>query len=370
MATQVALSSINEELAAEGLRLIGFTDFKPLEADKQRLEQWQQKGFFADMSYMNRPSGLLSDPKNLLPEGISIISVAMDYGSPNPHQSCPVGYGKVARYAWGTDYHIVFKEALNRVANKFNKLGQTRAFTDAVPLLERAIANRSSVDGFIGKNTLFIQRKVGSLFFIGEILCGFEIFNDQKQTLEQNLGCKTCTNCQSNCPTGALDSAYTLDSSKCISYLTIEHRKNFNDHQIKQVNDWVFGCDICQQVCPFNFVAIKKKVKPHSDLKNLPIIDNGLISIDSILKISSDIEFKKHFGSSAILRTKRKGLIRNALAVSINQGYLPEVSLIKNLLNDKDLIVSKSASQFVLLSKDIHPSLNTVLNQALDVCKL
>jgi epoxyqueuosine reductase len=319
---EITYQEISEILTEYNLKLIGHTDTTSLEIDKQRLSDWQQNGFAAGMEYMKRDPALLSNPSVLFPEAKTVLSISLDYGS-EPHLPVQLGYGQVARYAWGRDYHNVFKEVLSIVSDRLKVFGEVRFYSDAVPLLERALAARTG-GAFIGKNSLAIIPKQGSLFLMAEIFCSFKITPPNNQPISQNKKntCGTCTRCISNCPTNAIVTDYVVDAGKCISYLTIEHRGAFTKEQSSMIGDWVFGCDICQDVCPYNFVSLKKKRLGSTILKwietNKPRFQQ--LNLEEILSFKTNRQFEDFFQGSPILRARRSGLQRNARAVLLNQG--------------------------------------------------
>jgi epoxyqueuosine reductase len=317
------LQEIAEILSTCGLKVVGITDASTLEQDRNALMQWQAQGFAAGMEYMKRDPALLADPRALLPHAQTVISLALDYGA-EPAPPPRHGYGRVARYAWGRDYHLVFKEALALLAEKLTQFGTVRFFADAVPLLERALAARTS-GAFIGKNTLAIVPKVGSFFFLAELLCDFEIIlpTDRSPLVPRQMkACGSCTQCMTQCPTGALVAPYSLDARRCISYLTIEHRGAFTEAQATWIGDWIFGCDICQDVCPYNFVSLKKKRPAHALLQwldtNRPRFQQ--LCLEEVLALKTNRDFEQFFEGSPILRARRAGLQRNARAVMKNQS--------------------------------------------------
>ncbi len=353
MQIEVSFFDIVEIANRFNLRVIGVTDCSELSKDKQYLELWQSNKYFAGMEYMARDSSLLSNPSNLILDKenskldkieYSVISLSLDYPSCSINEP-ENGYGKIARYAWGDDYHIVFKELLESLSKELKKFGYLRSFTDSVPLLERALANRGSKNTFIGKNSMLIEPKIGSMFFIGEIICGFKIKNIPTAE-NKNYSCKTCTKCINACPTNAIVSEKVVDANKCISYLTIEHKNLFSEDQISMIGNWIFGCDICQEVCPFNYALIKNSKRLNSILGNNSLINKGLISIDKILSINSNESFNILFKRSPIKRTKRRGLIRNALAVALNQNYRINNEIRESLLNDSDAMVKELITQY------------------------
>lgn len=292
-------------------------------ADFKRLTNWQKSGYYGEMKFMSRDPDLFVDVEHFLQNARSVISFFANYHGTSRVELKP-GWGRVARYAWGEDYHHVLKDrARNFISRVADFLGVkksdicSRIFTDAVPFLERALARESKL-GFIGKNTMLITPRIGSFTFLGEIFWNIDIVEDGSYLDFTNRGkarCGTCSRCLSACPTDAFVSPYVLDARKCISYLTIEKKTAFSLKEAKSIGDWIFGCDICQDVCPFNHQG------------NLPSLiaefgsANGAseaLELKSILEIDSQQQFKRRFANTALSRAGRDALLRNALAVASN----------------------------------------------------
>ena len=313
---------------SSGLSLVGVVSRLDAESvlkkEKKRLEAWQDKGFAADLDYMKRPGELFCDLDGFLPGTRSVISLAVSYYSPLDHQP-KQGFGRVARCAWGKDYHRVLKKRLkNFIAGltetlSFGEEIRCRQFSDAVPLLERALFS-STGSGFIGKNTMMIVPGVGSWTFVAELLTNIEVQESRSlgPVIKEGQDCGTCTNCLVACPTKAFEEEYSLNAGKCISYLTIEKKNSFSDWEQQAVEDWVFGCDVCQEVCPFNHAGISES----EDEKFAP--SNGVgpwLNLDQALSINSKEDFLHFFAGTPLLRAGRDGLIRNAAAVVANQQF-------------------------------------------------
>lgn len=314
--TSLVMQSLqNQELArlaiSAGLDIHSMQSIPNLAADQQRLQQWQEKGHAADMRFMQYPPHVYTDLQMLLPSAKSVVSFAIAYPR---EQAQPVeaGYGKVARYAWEEDYHQVLPIRMEAfVKNVEQYLGrkiQYRILVDAAPLLERAVASQAKL-GFVGKNTLLIRKKFGSFFFLAELLWNLECLQPVEQS-EQG-SCGSCQKCQQACPTQALQ-PYELNANRCISYLTIEKKGPFTAWERQAIGEWIFGCDICQEVCPFNGVPIRNRIsKPKYPF-------GPVLSLEEIFHIRSQREFLERFHGSAITRARKSGLMRNALAVAAN----------------------------------------------------
>ncbi len=251
--SKTAISKKLKELALEaGFDAVGISNVESLERERSYLEHWLSKGFHADMGYMERNMDKRSDPAKLVEGARSVISVLLNYFPEK--QLGEDSHYKISKYAYGTDYHFVIKDKLRLLMDfiEENFPGTPmQAFTDSAPVLDKSWALRSGL-GWMGKHSLLINKKIGSFFFIGEIICGLELEPDSP--MEKDY-CGTCTRCIDACPTEAITEAYVLDASRCISFLTIESKGEVPDELKPKLNNWIFGCDICQDVCPWNSKA-------------------------------------------------------------------------------------------------------------------
>jgi epoxyqueuosine reductase len=305
------LELIKETAARFGFDSVATTSVDALTTDGQRFREWLDKGYHAGMAYMARNPELQSNPADLFDGARSIITLAISYSG---SQIDNANGGRVARYAWGQDYHNVVKDKLRLMVEELErKLGrsiQARSFVDAVPLLERAAARRAGL-GFQGKNTMLIRRRAGSYFFIAEILSNLEL--EDTQSIRGTCG--TCTRCIEACPTSAITEPYQIDSNLCIAYLTIENREGVPVELRSKIGDWIFGCDICQEVCPFNRFASTSIIDEF-----MPQQGGGTrLDVVEILQLDSDDAFRLKFKRTPLLRAKRRGLVRNAIVVAGNQ---------------------------------------------------
>jgi epoxyqueuosine reductase len=286
---------------------LGFDDcsFSPtnrLDEDAEKVENWLKDGFHGEMGYMERNREKRYDPRKLVENTKTIVTVLFNY-FPEEKLVESNNY-KIAKYAYGKDYHLVIRERLQELVTfieEFTGKLETRVFTDSAPILDRAWAEKSGL-GFIGKNTCLIHPKKGSFFFIGHAFLPVRI---EKEIIPVTDYCGTCTRCIDACPTGALAETHRLDARKCISYLTIEHKGDLPEKLKPQFHNWIFGCDICQDVCPWNRFST-----PHKEL--LFTLSDNLKAMrkkdwDHLSKEKFDQLFKK----SAIKRTKYTGLHRN-----------------------------------------------------------
>lgn len=321
-----------------GLTVVGYAGVSASKKAKNSLRLWQEAGFAGSMNYMNREVELLSEATRLLPSAKSVLMFSLHYDS-SPHPPLKPGYGRVARYAWGRDYHSVMREKLKNLLTLINDSSiEARVFSDSVPLLERAFGKEAGL-GFVGKNTLLIRPRTGSFFFLGEIVWNAEVVGDFP-IIEESCG--SCERCLKGCPTDAFVAPYSLDARKCISYLTIEKRGMLNFEERRAIGEWVFGCDVCQDVCPYNHTPIKESregaMEFSDDLGVGPLLD-----LKHLLSIKTDEEFLNEFGRSPITRAGRNGLIRNAICVAVNTKAKDLRPQILDCLSDSSEIIRSHA---------------------------
>jgi epoxyqueuosine reductase len=331
---------LGEKARAAGFDLVGVTGAEPLTKGGERLERWQEAGMAADMGYMHRPAELLSNPRRLQKSARSVVSLGVSY-YPGEHPQNLEGGGRVARYAWGKDYHLAIKDRLRELRSALeDALGcriKARAFTDAVPLLERSAAQHAGL-GFFGRNSCIINGEIGSYFFIADLIVDQEIEPDAEGTGT----CGRCTRCMSACPTGAIKAPGLVDARLCISYLTIENRGAIPRELRGAVGDWAFGCDVCQEVCPYN--KRKATVSRWPEFSK----DSGAgpyLKIAEVLDIRSDEEFEDHFGGTPLTRPGRAGLLRNCCVAAGNLGLREFVpALVRCLREDGSTLVRGHAA--------------------------
>lgn len=273
-----------------------------LEEEAPRLEKWLNQNHHGKMGYMENHFDKRLDPRLLVDDAKSVISLTLNY-FPKEVQTDP-NAPKISKYAFGTDYHLVIKDKLFQLLEFINEhIGAVsgRAFVDSAPVLDRAWAKRSGI-GWVGKNSNIISKKSGSFFFLAELIVDLELEYDQPFATDH---CGTCTKCIDACPTDAILSPFIIDAKKCISYLTIELKdeipSNFND----KMENWMFGCDICQDVCPWNRFSV-----PHQEPLFQPKENLLQMKKDDWLDITEEV-FQAIFKNSAVKRTKFKGLTRN-----------------------------------------------------------
>jgi epoxyqueuosine reductase len=293
--------------AAElGFSEIGIARAELLNEEEKHLRQWFALGFHASMQWLERDSGKRIDVTNILPNAKSVVCVALNYYTPDQHSANPA-LGKISRYAWGDDYHLVLTKRLEDLY-EFMKLEipdlAGKIYVDTGPVMDKVWAARAGI-GWLGKHTNIITRKFGSWVFLGEILIDAELEYD---TPLVDL-CGTCTACLDACPTQAIVQPYLLDANKCISYLTIEHRGELPKEIVTNFHNWIYGCDICQDVCPWNRFQ-KETEEPAFQ----PREENIAPKLTELAGLSQD-EFSQRFRKSPMKRTKHSGLTRNAKAI-------------------------------------------------------
>jgi len=322
-----------------GFDLVGVTDAEPLREGGERLREWQEAGMAADMGYMHRPVALLSNPKRLQKSARSVVSLGVSY-YPGDHPENDGG-GRVARYAWGRDYHEVIKARLFRLREELEEeLGvriKARGFTDAVPLLERSAAQHAGL-GFFGRNSCLINDRLGSYFFIADLIVDLDLAPDPPGTGT----CGRCTRCMDRCPTGAIKAPGVVDARLCISYLTIENRGEIPRELREQVGDWAFGCDVCQEVCPYNKTKASRSRWPEFSAEE----GHGpYLEIERILGIRTEEEFEEIFAGTPLTRPGRAGLLRNCCVAAGNLKLARAVpALIGCLQNDPSPLVRGHAA--------------------------
>jgi epoxyqueuosine reductase len=271
-----------------------------LEEEAPRLENWLNQNRHGEMQYMENHFDKRLNPTLLVDDAKSVISLLLNY-YPSDFQN-EDSY-KISKYAYGQDYHFVIKEKLKELLHSIQtEIGEVagRAFVDSAPVLDKAWAAKSGL-GWIGKNSNLLTQKVGSFYFIAELIVDLELDYDHATTDH----CGTCTACIDACPTEAIVVPYVVDGSKCISYFTIELKENIPTAMKGKMDDWMFGCDVCQDVCPWN-----KFSKAHSEPLFSPNPDVLSFSKKDWEEITADT-FQKVFKNSAVKRTKLEGLQRN-----------------------------------------------------------
>jgi epoxyqueuosine reductase len=337
-----AVAPLIKEKACElGFDLIGVAPAaRALHADAYA--SWVEAGYATSMGYMARDVARRQDARLVLPGARSVVVVGLSYFTANPPAEFwdDPARGRIARYAWGMDYHDVMLPRLRQLADFIRMHAgrdvQYRAYVDTGPILERDWGARAGL-GFIGKNTCLISPVFGSYLFLAEVLVDLELEYDELAP-GQSGGCGTCTRCLVACPTHALAAPYMLDSRRCISYLTIEHKEAIPPDLRPRMGNWIFGCDDCQSVCPWprrfahpgrqDFLAFDpERCTPH-------LLD--------LIRLDED-QFCARFKGSPVLRTKRPGLLRNVAIALANWGDDQVIPALKTAAEDADPLVREHA---------------------------
>lgn len=299
---------IRRQARAQGFDLVGIVPAAALNDERELLKEWLARGYHGEMSWMARDPELRTDPRKFFPEARSVVVVALNYYSPESHSVDPDS-GKISRYAWGDDYHDVVSSKLRGLLSWIKEqvpAAVGKVCVDIQPLLDKAWAARAGL-GWIGKHSNLITKDLGSWVFIGELLLNLELDYDHQQIDDH---CGTCTLCIDACPTNAIAEPYVVDSTKCISYATIELRTpEIPSPVAEHLEGWLYGCDICQDVCPWNHFA-----EPTTEQRFEPRPGNINASLSAILDLTP-ADYAERFRGSAMKRAKLAGLQRNARAL-------------------------------------------------------
>lgn len=283
-----------------GFSFCGISRAEFLDEEAPKLEEWLNRGYQGKMGYLENFFDKRLDPALLVPGAKSVVSLLYNYF---PKQELGGSTYKIARYAYGEDYHTVVREKLNTFMDELRSaIGDVngRAFVDSAPVMERAWAKRSGL-GWIGKNSLLLNREAGSYFFLAELIIDLELNYDGPI----KDYCGTCTACMDACPTDAIPEPYVVDGSKCISYFTIELKEEIPSDVHGKFDNWIFGCDICQEVCPWNRFA-----KPHEEPRFDPPKELRSMTTNDWREITEE-RFRYVFRNSPLKRTKYQGIKRN-----------------------------------------------------------
>jgi epoxyqueuosine reductase len=355
-------SRIKEQAHILGFELAGIAQAAPADGFG-RMREWLDQGHAGEMHYMYHQAEARRHPSSILSEVRSVVMVGMNY-KPTASGQWPVALGdrqtrrqgdkeketanlslspclpvslsgQVARYARGDDYHQVLWRKLNQLLEWIQGEApgcRGRGVVDTAPLLERDFARRAGL-GWFGKNTMLLNKRLGSYFFLGALLLDLELTADPPH---ESSHCGTCTACLDACPTQAFVEPGVLDSRRCISYLTIELRGPILEELRAPVGNWLFGCDVCQEVCPWNHKAppgMEPALQARDDLTAINIVE--------LLTLSEE-QFQQRFRGTALMRTKRRGLLRNAAIVLGNQGDPAALPALHQALADPDAVVREA----------------------------
>jgi epoxyqueuosine reductase len=292
-----------EKAKQVGFDFVGFATAESLDKESENLQEWLDKKFQAGMEYMERNFEKRKDVAQILPNAKSVISLGLNYYTPDSYSN-DESSGKISRYAWGIDYHLIIWAMLDELEEELKKIDpefESISYVDTGPVMDKAWAVRAGI-GWLGKHTNVINREIGSWFFIANIITNYEFeYSEQIEDF-----CGSCTACLDACPTDAIVQEYVVDANKCISYLTIENKEKISEEFKGKFDNWIFGCDICQDICPWN-----QKFPVESLIKDFKP-QNKQIELDEILQMTES-EFKEKFHASPVKRAKLSGLKRNAL---------------------------------------------------------
>lgn len=306
-----ATAQIKARAVELGFQKVGIVPAEPLAAERERLQEWLERGFHGEMPYMARDPEQRANPKILFPEARAVVVVALNYYTPDQHVENS-NTGKVSRYAWGDDYHDVVGEKLRELLSWIKQQwpeADGKVCVDIQPMMDKAWAVHAGL-GWMGKHTNLITRDFGSWVFIGELILNLELEYDEHQLADQ---CGTCTLCIDACPTSAIIEPYLVDANRCISHATIESRApELQPKVAENLEGWLYGCDICQDVCPWN------QTTPVTDeVRFKPRDGNVNVSIEEVLQLSPET-YAARFRKSPMKRAKLAGLQRNAKALIRN----------------------------------------------------
>ncbi|MCB2199532.1 tRNA epoxyqueuosine(34) reductase QueG [bacterium] len=307
-----------------------------------RLNDWLDAGHAGEMGWLEKNREKRQDPRLLQPCTKSILVVGLNYFQFVPPELLnDPSRGRFARYALGKDYHDLIVPRLRILADEVSDIAgrrvESRAYTDTGPLLERPVAFGGNA-GFLGKNTLLIRRDLGSYFFLGELLLDLELEPDPEERV--SFGCGICHRCGTNCPTGALETEFSVKANLCISYLTIEHRGPIPRNLRPKMGNWVYGCDVCQEVCPYN---ARNQMATTEEFFMPLVADAAAPKLSDLMSLDQD-GFSRRFRGSAVKRTKRRGLLRNTAIALGNWGSDEALPALKLGLKDQEPLVRGHAA--------------------------
>lgn len=322
-----------------GFTLVGVTSPDP-PPHLDAYQRWLESGRHGEMGYLatERAIERRADPRRVLPECKSILVLGIPYDNPTNLPKSPDGISRVAAYAWGEDYHEALKGRLKAIVDYVEELAgypvPSRWYTDSGPLLERELAQRAGL-GWIGKNTMLINPERGSYFLLAEILLGIDLDFDAPVTTDH---CGTCRRCIDACPTNCILEDRTLDASRCISYLTIELKGPVPIELRPQMGKWIFGCDVCQMVCPWNERFAEEKGATIFAAKNSPA------KLEEEMQLGAQ-EFNQKFKASPVKRAKRRGYLRNVAIAMGNAGSMDTVpAMVERLTEEKEPLIRGHAA--------------------------
>ncbi|MEK6570543.1 MAG: tRNA epoxyqueuosine(34) reductase QueG [Bacteroidota bacterium] len=312
--------SLTDRIKSRAIELgfcrVGIARATGLDEEGKLLREWLSRNYHGSMDWMARNSEKRVDPRKLLPNAQSVVAVAMNYFTEAEHSS-ESDVGKISRYAWGDDYHDIMTPRLEKLLEYVKHevpTGSGKVYVDTGPVMDKVWAARAGI-GWEGKHTNVISREFGSWIFLGEVILDIGLEYDEPAVDY----CGTCTRCIDACPTQAIVEPYVLDSNLCISYLTIEHKGEIPATLASKFGNWIYGCDICQDVCPWN----QKFSNPTAEVAFSPRDGNLSPQLSELAEMTED-RFREHFQGSPVKRTKHAGLLRNINAVRKNKELIVE----------------------------------------------
>jgi epoxyqueuosine reductase len=329
MSPSVLSSEIKAEAQRLGFELAGIAPaVSPV--GFSALKEWLDHGYAGEMQYLERRRDAYGNPESVLPGVRSIVMLGKNYKTAEPVGPAVATEGRISRYAWGTtDYHDVLRTMLKQLAASVKRLqpqAKTRGIVDTAPLLERDFAKLAGL-GWFGKNTLLINKRRGSFLFLCALLTDLEL---QPDAPHETSHCGTCTRCLDACPTQAFVEPYVLDARKCISYLTIELKGPIPEALRPGMEDWLFGCDVCQDVCPWNRKSPTTQMPEFQPREGLQVAD-----AIRLLQLTTE-QFEAEFGETPLARPGRTGILRNAAIVLGNSRDPTAIPALQNGLQDAD----------------------------------
>lgn len=337
MAKSELTSAIKTEARRLGFELSGVCPAVAPAGAISRLRDWLDRGFQGEMSYFEDRLEAYGDPNKVL-DGVRSVVVLGTHYRTEPAKECPPGYGRISRYAWGdSDYHDLIHARLKQFC-AFVELAapgsKNRGVVDTAPVLEREFARLAGL-GWIGKNTLTLNRDTGSYFFLSALLTDLALVYDAPSEVDH---CGTCTACLDACPTKAFPQPYVLDARRCLSYLTIELRGPIPHEFRENSNEWLFGCDVCQEVCPWN-----RKAPISEEPGFQPKEDANPVELRALFRLSEEA-FRARFRETPLWRSKRRGILRNAAIVLGAQRHAPALPELTMGASDADPIIREACA--------------------------
>lgn len=332
----VSIEQFHKQALALGFQSIGVSAVTDVSDFAEKLEVWLQNGCHGDMAWMAREPARRADPKRVLENAQTIITCTLNYYTPHDQTDDPT-HGRISRYAWGDDYHEVMLPKLKELAaylQTFDPAAESLCYVDTGPIMEKPWAARAGV-GWQGKHTNVIDPRRGSWFFIGEIITTAHCHPSLREGSQS--GCGTCTRCIDVCPTRAITGPYQLDARKCISYLTIEHKGSIPEEMRPLMGNHIYGCDLCQDVCPWNRFATptpEPAFQPRQGNLNPELIP---------LLYMTDDEFRTRFKNSPIKRIKRARFLRNVAVALGNSKDPAAIPALQHAMNDPEPLIREHA---------------------------